>query len=143
MSVKSLQFNEINKTSLQSEKLLTNGFTNFLNFRVCRGLCMVWKTISRYFRQNERRIVHQSGRHCQNSRLAQGTADPFRRLVANFYSLKTEKIPAGRGALGDCLGCSGWLIGSVLWGQELASYDQEVHGSSCYGACLIPEIFVL
>lgn len=28
-----------------------------------------------------------------------------------------QKIPAGRGALGDCLGCYCWLIGSVLWGQ--------------------------
>ena len=40
--------------------------------------------------------------HCSN-RLAQGGAEPFRRLVANFYNLKTKKIPPGRVTL------SGWL----------------------------------
>ena len=30
--------------------------------------------------------------------------DSFRGLIANFYSLKTKKIPAGRLALGDWLG---------------------------------------
>ena len=34
-----------------------------------------------------------------------GRVDSFRKLVANFYSLKTKKIPAGRQALGDRLGC--------------------------------------
>ena len=32
-------------------------------------------------------------------------AEAFGELVANFYSLKTKEIPAGRVALGDCLGC--------------------------------------
>ena len=40
-----------------------------------------------------------------NSRLAQGRAEPFCRLAANFYGLKTEKIPIGMVALGDWLGC--------------------------------------
>ena len=40
-----------------------------------------------------------------NSRLAQGRAEPFCRLAANFYSLKIQKIPAGMVALGVCLGC--------------------------------------
>ena len=34
-----------------------------------------------------------------------GRVDSFCELVANFYSHKTKKIPAGRLALGDCLGC--------------------------------------
>ena len=29
----------------------------------------------------------------------------FHGLVANFYSLKTKKVPAERLALADCLGC--------------------------------------
>ena len=36
---------------------------------------------------------------------AQSRADPFHGLAANFYSLNTEKIPAGMAALGDRLGC--------------------------------------
>ena len=34
-----------------------------------------------------------------------GRADPLCGLVANFYSLKTKKIPAGRMALGNWSGC--------------------------------------
>ena len=34
-----------------------------------------------------------------------GKVDSFCGLIANFYSLKTKKIPAGRLALGDWLGC--------------------------------------
>ena len=49
--------------------------------------------------QNERRIkFNRVGK--PNSGLVQGRAKPFRRLVANFYSLKTEKIPTGMVALG-------------------------------------------
>ena len=33
--------------------------------------------------------------------------DSFLGLVANFYSLKTKKIPAGRVLLGDWLGAIG------------------------------------
>ena len=36
-----------------------------------------------------------------------GRAKHFRRLAANFYILKTEKIPTGRVVLGDWLRCSG------------------------------------
>ena len=39
-----------------------------------------------------------------NSRLAQGRAEPFCRLAANFYSLKIEQIPTGMVALGVWLG---------------------------------------
>ena len=54
--------------------------------------------------QNERRIkFNRVGK--PNSGLVQGRAKPFRRLVANFYSLKTEKIPTGMVALDDWLGC--------------------------------------
>ena len=43
---------------------------------------------------------------CQNNGPAQGGSGTFLGLVANFYSLKTKEIPAGRVALGDWLGCS-------------------------------------
>lgn len=36
---------------------------------------------------------------------AQSRADPLHRPAADFYSLNTEKIPAGMAALGDRLGC--------------------------------------
>ena len=55
-------------------------------------------------RQKERRIkFNRVGK--PNSGLVQGRAKPFCRLVASFYSLKTEKIPTGMVALGDWLGC--------------------------------------
>ena len=41
----------------------------------------------------------------RSSRSAQGRAEPFRRLVANFHSYKTEKITTGRVASGDWVGC--------------------------------------
>ena len=63
-------------------------------------------------RQNERRIEFiregdalrtaglppdRAGRaDCWNSRPAQGRTNPFLGLVADFYGLKTEEIPAGR-----------------------------------------------
>ena len=34
-----------------------------------------------------------------------GIADPFPGLVANFYSLKSKKIPVGRVAFAHWLGC--------------------------------------
>ena len=34
-----------------------------------------------------------------------GKANSFRELIADFYSLKTKKIPVGRFPLGDWLGC--------------------------------------
>ena len=34
-----------------------------------------------------------------------GRVDSFHELIANFYSLKTKKMPAGRLASGDWLGC--------------------------------------
>ena len=40
-----------------------------------------------------------------------GKADSFHELIANFYSLKTKKIPAGRLALGDGLGRYGVFSG--------------------------------
>ena len=73
-------------------------------------------------RQKERRIkFNRVGK--PNSGLVQGRAKPFCRLVASFYSLKTEKIPTGMVALGDWLGCyrvDSWVgilhnIGSRNW----------------------------
>ena len=53
-------------------------------------------------------VVHTGEGRCKYSgRLPDrpGRADPPCGLVANFYSLKTKKIPAGRMALGDWSGC--------------------------------------
>ena len=89
-------------------------------------------------RQNERRIVYQSGRHCQNSRPAQGRTNPFHGVLASFYSPRTEKIPTGRLAFGDWLGC--YKMGnrvSILpniQGQVTAGLDSEAHGNCFYGA---------
>ena len=45
---------------------------------------------------------------------AQLKGEPLCELVANFYSLKTKKIPTGRVALGNWLGCyrvsDGWVF---------------------------------
>ena len=71
----------------------------------CCGPCTAGKEFPD-MGQNERRIkFNRLGK--PNSGLVQGRAKPFRRLVANFYSLKTEKIPTGMVALGDWLGCYG------------------------------------
>lgn len=40
-----------------------------------------------------------------------GKANPFRELAANFYSLRTKKIPPGPLAIGDWLGRYGVLTG--------------------------------
>ena len=63
---------------------------------------------------------------------------PFCGPVANFYSLKTEKIPTGRVALGDWLGC--YRVGNSVsiftkhGVRDLASLDHKAQGNSCYGA---------
>ena len=48
-------------------------------------------------------------------------------LVADFYNLKTKKIPAGRVALGDWLRCWGGHF-CLIWGQEawLVMMGEEV-----------------
>ena len=59
-------------------------------------------------RQNERRIkfirVRNSVRTVGQYK---GEPNPFKQLVANFYSIKTEKISTEMVALGDWLGCYG------------------------------------
>ena len=51
---------------------------------------------------------HRLSGHCEHSELTipdrPGRVDSFHGLTANFYSLKTKKIPAGRLALVDWLG---------------------------------------
>ena len=63
--------------------------------------------------------VYQSGRCWRNSGQAQGRAECFCRIAANFYSLKTEKIPTGIMAVGDWLECSRMgilhIVGSGNW----------------------------
>ena len=57
-------------------------------------------------RLNEGRIKFMRvGYAVRSSGPAQGRAEPFPWLVANFYSYKTEKIATGRVALGDWVGC--------------------------------------
>ena len=68
-------------------------------------------------RQNERRIRFFRVGGTVNG-LGQRRAEPFCRLVGNFYSRKREKIPTGMGALGDWLGCcvlaAVWSLSSIL-----------------------------
>ena len=55
-----------------------------------------------------------------------GRVDSFCELVANFYSHKTKKIPAGRLALGDCLGCYRvWWSGAFGNGNKEAKLTSE------------------
>ena len=67
-----------------------------------------------------------------------GRPKPFRRLIANFYSLKTEKIPSRRVALGDWLGCQ--RVGNSLGIftkhgiRDLAGLDNKAQSNSCYAA---------
>ena len=57
-------------------------------------------------RQNERRIrFFRLGDKIITASLLKGESKGFRRLVANFYNLKTEKVPTGMVALGELLGC--------------------------------------
>ena len=60
---------------------------------------------SRFIKNKEQREY----RHCERSGLTTsdrpGRVNSFRGLVANFYSLMTKKIPAGRLALGGWLEC--------------------------------------
>ena len=48
-----------------------------------------------------------------------GRAGPLCGLAANFYSLKTKEIPAGRMALGDwsrCYKVTTWWLFCLIWG---------------------------
>ena len=57
-------------------------------------------------RQNERRIRFiRLGDKIRTAGLLKGEPKGFRRLVASFYNLKTEKVPTGMVALSDWLGC--------------------------------------
>ena len=72
-----------------------------------------------------------------------GRVDSFRGLTANFYSLKTNKIPAGSSVLGDWRAI-GWALewASCLTGvRKLGSDDQQLlaripRGSGSFGADL-------
>ena len=44
-----------------------------------------------------------------------GRVDSYCELIANFYSLKTKKISAGRLALDDWLGCYRVLTGAGIF----------------------------
>ena len=75
----------------------------------------------------------------------QGRVNSFCGLIANFHSPKTKKIPAGRLALGDCLGCC-WVLTEVgifvsLGVKKLVSDDQsDCRGTSYKGAQSASEV---
>ena len=57
--------------------------------------------------------------------LSQGRAKPFHRVAANFYSLKTEKIPTGMVTLGNWLGCyrvDNREVFYLIWGQQTGQF---------------------
>ena len=62
-----------------------------------------------------------------------GRVDSYCELIANFYSLKTKKISAGRLALDDWLGCYRVLTGAGVFAwfgvREPANDDQEAFGN--------------
>ena len=74
---------------------------------------MGWENISRHraFQKKGRLLRTKSrGNVGTESTVGQppgrpGRINSFQKLTANFYSLKIKKIPPGRLALGDWLGC--------------------------------------
>ena len=87
--------------------------------RTCQLALACWSSLSAGWRRISRHRAFQKGVSSlrAKSRDKAGTAstagwpsdrrgsiDSFCDLIANFYSLKTKKIPAGRVALGDWLG---------------------------------------
>jgi len=63
--------------------------------------------------------------------------------VANFYSLKTEKILTGRVALDDWLECYRVSILPNRGVKELAGLHLKVHGNSCQGVRVSSKILAL
>ena len=61
-----------------------------------------------------------------------GKVDSFHGLIANFYNLKTKKIPAGQLVLGDWLGCNKVFTGvgifALLGVRKLVSDYQGAFG---------------
>ena len=74
----------------------------------------------------------------------QGESTVVTELIAKFYSLETKKIPAGRLARGDWLGChrvfTGVGIFAKLGVRKLVSDDQGAFGSGYKGAQLASEV---
>ena len=67
-----------------------------------------------------------------------GKVDSFHGLIANFYSLKTKKIPAGQLVLGDWLGCNKVFTGvgiASLGIRKLVSDYQGAFGKVTEGLC--------
>ena len=58
-----------------------------------------------YMRKNERRIEFVRAENTVRTQAGSRRAEPSCGLIANFYSLKTKKIPTGSVALGDWSGC--------------------------------------
>ena len=69
--------------------------------------------------------------------------EDLHQLVANFYSLKTEKILTGRVALGDWLGFYRVSILRNTEVRELAGLHLEVHGNRCKGVWVSSKILAL
>lgn len=68
----------------------------------------------------------------------------FHGLVANFYSLKSKKIPVGRVALAHWLGR--YTVGNrvgifTYYGvRKMAGLGQGAHSNGCNGAWSVPEM---
>ena len=69
-----------------------------------------------------------------------GKADTFCGLLANFCSLKAKKIPVGKVALGDWLGCYRVGMFTQYGVRELAGFNQGSQGNGSYGAWSVWEM---
>ena len=90
-------------------------------------------------RTKSRDKVGTAGAASRQLLTGQGRVNSFCGLIANFHSPKTKKIPAGRLALGDCLGCC-WVLPEVgifvsLGVKKLVrDYQSDCRGNSYKGA---------
>ena len=88
---------------------------------------MGWKNISRHKAfQKEVSLLRTNSRDDEGSIRAvgklhdrSGRVNAFHGLVANVYSLKTKKIPAGRLPLGDWLGCHRMSTGVGIFASSV------------------------
>ena len=59
-------------------------------FPSCYGLCVGWKRISRHETEGEGNKVYKNGRHCGNSRPAQGRTEVEQGSLVHFYTQGTR-----------------------------------------------------
>ena len=110
---------------------------------------MGWKKISRHKAfQKEVSLLRTNSRDDEGSIRAvgklhdrSGRVNAFHGLVANVYSLKTKKIPAGRLPLGDWLGCYRMSTGVGIFAsfvvRESAGNDRRGAGGGFQFSCSV------